>query len=152
MLHTDFMLTLDRMYASSTLLNDNQNYYNSCYLAGYVVECYLKQIIYLYAAKDDGSNYSITDIKVYQHRLDKLVTDLSDTINIASGIPAACRIDIKALCRTICTGTGGYPQWNPKYRYGEHPAWDDKNYAGDYQKEIAQLYQDISSLRLRGLL
>lgn len=152
-MNTDFLKTCDKMYASATTLSNNQEYYNSCYLSGYVIECYLKQIILKYAIKSDGTNYTVDEIKAkYAHKIHVLIRDLKDCINVNASIPASCRIDLNIMCKTICIGTGGHPKWDPRYRYGEHSAWDDKSYSDCYINEIKQLYNILSSLRVGGLI
>jgi hypothetical protein len=38
----NFYNTANRMYKSSKILHGDQDFHNSCYLAGYVIECYIK--------------------------------------------------------------------------------------------------------------
>lgn len=41
----DFLSTLGRMYTNAKLLYRNAEYYNCCYLSGYVLECALKYLL-----------------------------------------------------------------------------------------------------------
>jgi len=149
----DFLGSCDRMYSSAIILNSNQEYYTSCYLSGYVVECYLKHLILSYGVKEDGSDYTVGDIKSkYVHKIHQLISDLQDYINLSNNIPVSCRIDLNIVCKTICIGTGGHPKWDPKYRYGEHPAWNDKSYSDSYIRELNQLHDALLYLRTGGVI
>ncbi len=50
----DFLITLERMHRDSKLLFEEGEYYNSCYLSGYVLECALKFLLCRYGRKADG--------------------------------------------------------------------------------------------------
>lgn len=148
----DFFDTCGRMFASATTLNGNHEYYNSCYLSGYVVECYLKHLILTFGTKDDGTDFSIDDIrKDYGHNLQSLIHDMNDFISINPNIPASCRFDLNVECSAI-VGTSGQLKWHPNYRYGEHPKWSDESCSGAYISEITKLHETLTSLRIGGIL
>ena len=65
----DFLSTLGRMYTNAKLLYRNAEYYNCCYLSGYVLECALKYLLCQFGLKSDGTRYTISDIKQYTHRI-----------------------------------------------------------------------------------
>ena len=63
----DFLKTLQRMYKDSKILFQSGEYYNCCYLCGYILECALKYILQQYGRKQDGSSYSVDDLKGFGH-------------------------------------------------------------------------------------
>ena len=68
----DFLATLERMYKDAKLLFEEKEYYNCCYLSGYVLECALKYILCTFGLKDDGTRYTINDAKQFTHRIQNL--------------------------------------------------------------------------------
>ena len=50
----DFLETLERMYKDSRILFQNGEYYNCCYLCGYILECALKYILQKFGKKQNG--------------------------------------------------------------------------------------------------
>ena len=70
----DFLKTLERMHHDSKILFEEGEYYNSCYLSGYVLECALKFLLCRYGRKATGENYTWRDVKQHQHRLIEQLT------------------------------------------------------------------------------
>ena len=146
----DYLSTLHRMYKDAKLLYDNKEYYNSCYLAGYVLECALKYILLTYGRKADGEKYTLTEIKKVAHNTVKLNTYLDDWISVTDGIEARFRFNSRIICPHIFTGEGGYPKWDPKYRYGEHPQWELQSFSLNYIRDIENIFRFISNIVIGG--
>lgn len=146
MKQADFLKTLERMYRASRLLYENKQYYNCCYLCGYILECALKYILYKHGKHDDGSNYTIEDLKGFTHNTSKLNKHLNDWISISDNIYSAYRIDCPQKCPYIFIGRDGYPHWDPKYRYGEHPKWEEAEYCKKYMEESEYIFQFIARI------
>ncbi len=146
----DYLSTLHRMYKDSKILYEKGEYYNSCYLSGYVLECALKYILLSYGKKADGEAYALNDVKQYLHNTVKLNRDLDDWISVTEGVEARYRFNSRVLCPHIFIGEGGYPKWDPKYRYGEHPQWEQEEFCKKYICDIDNIFRFISNLVLGG--
>ena len=78
---TDYLKTLQRMYKDSRILFEKGEYYNCCYLCGYIIECALKYILLRFGRKEDGSLFSIADMKSAAHNTNNLNQQLESWIN-----------------------------------------------------------------------
>lgn len=148
--NTDYLSTLMRMYKDSRLLYQEEEYYNSCYLSGYVLECALKYILLTYGKNQNGIEYTLDDMKTLAHNTSKLNQHLNDWISMTGGIASKYRLDCDRICRNIYIGCGGYPKWDPKYRYGEHPQWNEAIYCGKYMEEIDNIFHFIANIVVGG--
>ena len=146
----DFLSTLQRMHKDSKILFENEEYYNSCYLSGYVLECALKYILLTYGRKSSGERYTLEEIKKFRHNTTKLNQYLSDWLSMAGGIEARFRFDSQTICPHIFIGEGGYPKWDPKYRYGEHPQWNLQDFCQKYICDIDNIFHFISNIVVGG--
>lgn len=144
----DFLNTLERMYTNAKLLYEHEQYYNCCYLSGYVLECALKYILCEFGIKSDGTRYTIEDIKRYSHSAHKLNQGLSECASFVSGIPSRFQLMPEVKCPYIYAGASGYPGWDPKYRYGEHPKWTEKEWSTHYITEIESVFRFIASIAI----
>ena len=142
----DFLSTLGRMYTNAKLLYFNAEYYNCCYLSGYVLECALKYLLCQFGLKSDGTRYTISDIKQYTHRIQDLNRELEQCVSFVAGIPSQYQLIPENICPYIFSGARGYPKWDPKYRYGEHPMWTTKEWSTHYINEIDAIFEFISSV------
>lgn len=124
----DFLETLERMYRDSKILFEKGEYYNSCYLCGYVLECALKYLLCRYGRKPNGDHYTWRDVKQHLHKLNELNHELEECLAIMEGIPPHDRWDSSRMCPYIFIGREGYSHWDPAFRYGECPAWETKEY------------------------
>lgn len=142
----DFLSTLERMYTDAKILYEKQKYYNCCYLSGYVLECALKYLLCQFGLKSDGSRYTINDMKRDAHNTQNLNNKLEQCISFVSGIPAQYQLMPENICPYIYSGAQGYPEWNPRYRYGEHPMWNTEEWCAHYINEIDAVFRFISSV------
>lgn len=142
----NFLETLSRMYQDAKILYGEEEYYNCCYLSGYVLECALKYILCTFGVKSDGTRYTVDDVKGYQHGTEKLNQELEQCISGNETFPNIYRLSPETICPFIFKGSGGYPPWNPKYRYGEHPKWSEKEWGDHYIAEIEQIFRFIASI------
>lgn len=143
---TDFQLTMQRMYESGKLLYESKHYYNSCYLFGYVLESGMKLVLQNYDVRHDGSKYSVGELKSLQHSLEKLVLSVKNI----NRIPLVLRQDNMFSCPHICDRQDGYPGWHPRYRYGEHPMWDNPDWCKCYYDEATQFLNWLRKLNCKG--
>lgn len=149
---TDFLKTLERMYTDSRILYEKEEYYNCCYLCGYVLECALKFILYRCGRRLDGEVYTIDDMKKFAHNTHGMTSQLEAWISMAGGIASQYRLDVRRKCPYLFEGREGYPRWDPRYRYGEHPRWDDPGYCQKYVEESEYIVQFIAALVTGGAL
>ena len=147
----DFLETMKRMYNDSRILFEKGGYYNSCYLSGYVLECALKFLLCRYGRKSNGDNYTWKDVKGYRHELNGLNQKLEECLSIADGIPPQYRLDYSQMCPYIFTGREGYSHWDPKFRYGECPAWEKREYCEHYIEESEKVFRFISGIVAGGI-
>ncbi len=149
---TDFLKTLERMYKDSRILYDKGEYYNCCYLCGYILECALKYILLKFGRKENGEQYAPQDMKSHRHNTASLNRQLEECISMSGGINPCYRIESERNCPYMYVGKEGYPHWNPEYRYGEHPKWDEKEYCQHYMKESEFIFQFISNIVVGGAI
>ena len=60
---TNFLETMGRMYRSSRILYEKEQYYNCCYLCGYILECALKYILLTFGRDENGEKFSVDMLK-----------------------------------------------------------------------------------------
>ena len=142
----DFLETLGRMYRDSRILFQNGEYYNCCYLCGYILECALKYILQIYGRKLDGQPYSINDLKAFQHNTEKLNQELDDWLSVTEGVSSAYRLDCRKKCPYIFVGKEGFPHWSPAYRYGDYTRWHEKEYCMKYLEESEYIFQFVARI------
>ena len=147
----DFLETLQRMYKDSRILFQNGEYYNCCYLCGYVLECALKYILHRYGKKQDGQSYSVNDLKAFEHNTEKLNRELENWLSMTGSILPAYRLDCRKKCPYIFAGAGGYPHWSPAYRYGDHIKWHEKEYCEKYMEESKYIFQFVANIVIGGV-
>ena len=139
------------MHHDSKRLFEEGEYYNSCYLCGYVLECALKFLLCRYGRKTNGDNYTWADVKQHLHKLNRLNQALEECLAITNGIPPQYRLDSSLICPYIYCGREGYSHWDPAFRYGECPAWDTREYCEHYIEESEKVFQFISGIIAGGV-
>lgn len=142
----NFLETMERMYKDSRILFQNGEYYNCCYLCGYILECGMKYILQRYGKKHDGQSYSVNDLKSFEHNTEKLNRELDDWLSMTGGISPSYRLDCRKKCPYIFVGAEGYPHWHPVYRYGDHIKWHDKEYCERYLDESKYIFQFVANI------
>ena len=150
-IETNYLETLQRMYKDSRILFEKGEYYICCYLCGYILECALKYILLQFGRKADGASYTIDDLKGFTHNTTRLNRSLESWINCTGGIAAKYRLDCRTMCPYIFVGKNGYPHWNPEYRYGEHPKWNERSYCEEYMKETEKVFRFVASIVAGGV-
>ena len=69
---------------------------------------------------------------------------------MTGGIMSRYRLDSTRVCPNIFIGSGGYPKWDPKYRYGEHPQWNEESFCRKYIQDIENIFRFIASIVVGG--
>lgn len=131
--------TSNRMFKSSKSLHSNKEFHNSCYLAGYVIECYAKIIIGI------SYGFNSTDLKEFRHDLQKMRREFQ-YILLHSSI-SSYMLDISTDLTTISSGNS---RWDPMKRYCDtRSEWLEVN-SNAYQIEMTFAMQKIAQLKLDG--
>ncbi|PXW13632.1 hypothetical protein C8D70_10836 [Chryseobacterium sp. CBTAP 102] len=132
----NFSETLKRMHKSSKTLHNNLDFHNSCYLAGYVIECYAKIIL--------GMHHN-TSGSTYGHNIANMQREISYIIAHSSLSPYM--VDMNINFPKIITGSR---KWHPIKRYIESTSqWVEAN-SIDYQKEIDIAMKKITKMEIDG--
>lgn len=148
----DFLQTMERMYRDAKILFEKGEYYNSCYLSGYVLECTLKFLLCHYGRKSNGERYTWTDVKKkFSHGLKDLNQALEECLAVTEGIPPQYRLDSAQMCPYIFCDSEERLRWNPAFRYGEYPAWDTREYCEHYIEEIEALFRFVGGIIAGGI-
>ena len=121
------------------ILFDNNEYHNSCYLSGYVIECYAKVIIGL------SYGFNSSELKTFGHDLKEMNKEFLYIFNHSSYLSY-----IKDLKINFGKITIGATKWNPNRRYSNVASeWTDV-IAQDYQIEILVAMQTLAQMRIDG--
>lgn len=131
--------TANRMFKSSQTLHANQEFHNSCYLAGYVIECYAKIIIGI------SYGFNTSDLKDFGHDLKKMNKEFQYIISHSS--ISSYMLDMPTnFSKTL----SGNTRWDPYKRYSDATnEWSQMN-SNDYQNEIVFAMQKMAQMRLDG--
>jgi len=133
----NFYDTANRMYKSSKILHENGVFHNSCYLGGYVVECYAKIFVDMYSSSTPIS---------FGHNIRNLSSELNDLASNSS------------LSSYILNGPNDFntilSMWNPgNLRYSDTSICITSSTISDnFQSEIELVMQKIAKMRLDGLI
>lgn len=127
-----------RMCKSSETLHNNAEYHNSCYLAGYVVECYAKIIINLFSGQHHGG------LKKFSHNISGLDAELQ---NLLSGN--------STLSSYILSGSSDFASilnsWNPVIRYVDDTvAIHSIEISQNFQDEMLSAMQKLAEMKNDG--
>ena len=140
----DFKITLSRMYKDAKVLNENNCWFNSCYLSGYVIECYAK--ILLEQALIKGLSISNDQVKKYSHNISKMNIDLSMVVSCDVSIGNYC-VDIASECPNL------FSTWKPNDRYSDDShIWNQKTSSDVIITELGQIMHNISRMKLDGVI
>jgi hypothetical protein len=142
----NYYITAIRMYDSSKILHTNLDYFNACYMAGYVIECYAKIIISIvYTAQ------TIEIAHLYRHSikdLDREIKYVLNDSNIGSVINPKYILNIDSNFPDICKGIA---KWDPFKRYDDSYPWD-QNTSNKFQSQIINAINILLEMKVDGLL
>ncbi len=142
----NFYKTAVRNFKSSQTLHSNSEFFNSCYLGGYVVECYSKMIIKAaYGSEGSELKSFMHDLKRTTREIDYLVGDPS-----ASGlVDTRYLLDLKSQCGTIIAGQN---KWDPIKRYYNDESIWNSSASSAYQRAIDIVMQTITTMKIDGII
>lgn len=134
---SQYLRTAERMLQSSKILHENKQFFNACYLAGYVVECYQKIVIQILDS-NPRKIHDLDELKEHYKRLK--ATGRGQKL-----VKESLAIDIEAKCPSI------FQSWNPTHRYDDTHQWDEEN-SLKFQKEIQQCNHILARMRTNGYI
>jgi hypothetical protein len=137
----DFYCTAQRMWNDANILKNNTNsFFNTCYLSGYIVECYGKILITASAVGNPRS---------YNHNIEDINNVIQTNILLNTSYSKYC-LDLKTMCNTIYEGQH---KWNPIKRYEDDPnLWNSKNVAESFVVEAKHVIDVIDNMKLDGVI
>lgn len=136
--------TAYRMYESSIVLYNNNLWFNSNYLAGYVLECYCKLI--LSYTLEQGESLSQDNIRRYSHNIASMRDEI-DLILQGEGVASQYCMDLSSECNNIIMN------WNPNLRYESTThILNDSTLANEINKEIEKLMGIILKMEVDGVI
>lgn len=128
---------INENYNASKILHANGRYHLATYLAGYVLEGYLKIILLLSGAKYESL---ITHDYKYFERF------------ISASKKSLSQIDIvKVKNLYLFCGDKPIPAWHPNHRYNTD-AWNNEKFSNKIQKDIEFIKNELIQLKMKGLL
>ncbi len=140
----NFKDTAYRVYQDVEILHKNSRWFNCCYLAGYIAECYCKLI--LNNAITSGFPVSQKEVRKYSHKIEAMHLDL-EKIYATSHILSKYCLDLRVSCSSILN------EWDPKLRYEDNQAaWNQQDAADKYKQEVECLIEQIKIMQLDGVI
>lgn len=136
----NFYDTAKRMHKSSETLHSNGEFHNSCYVAGYVIECYAKIIV--------GLTYGFSQnelAKEFSHDLKKLSKEIQYILSDSQY--SAYIVDMNSNFGTLLSGNS---KWNPMKRYIlSSECWGQVN-SNNFQSEIQFAMMKLTQMQIDG--
>ncbi|GFI48190.1 hypothetical protein IMSAGC019_03517 [Lachnospiraceae bacterium] len=138
--------TAYRMYESSDILFQRQQWFNANYLAGYIAECYCKLVLGTAGEHGHSFSHGHRNLRDFGHR----ITELSDEtafIGFGGGTVSAYCLDMRMVCPNILNN------WNPNRRYeGDGSALNSEGLALDIHAEREKLMDMIMKMEIDGVI
>lgn len=136
----DFKITARRMAQSSITLHQASEFYNACYLGGYVVECYTKIIIGILGVSHRN-----------EHRIDLLINNVESNYLLMNSTATTQLTKAKVMSDLSSDFSGIQSTWHPIKRYGGAGLWVEST-SNQFQIEITLALQYIAKLEVDGLI
>lgn len=140
----NYRVTATRTGASSVTLHNNKEFFNACYLGGYVVECCQKLL--LESVTHAGKwNYHDLDTLQSDYKSKLYALKKSNNSKIAQLAKLNLLVEIDKSFKTI------FETWHPMHRYDDAYNWDEAT-SKKYQQEIAGALKVIARLKVYGFI
>jgi len=139
----NFRITAERTGKSSATLHEAGEFYNSCYLGGYVIECYQKILLQLLGSTEQErfghavNGKLLTNVQTYYLAHGSSMANQLNTIGISS--------NLGALFSSVISS------WNPTHRYDDSHGWNEPT-SINYQAEVKLALQLLAKLQVNGLI
>ncbi|MBM7615417.1 hypothetical protein [Alkaliphilus hydrothermalis] len=139
----DFYATAQRVWKDANILNNtpnNTSYFNTCYLSGYILECYGKLLI---EASEVGKPDS------FGHNIRRINEVINKTVSFDQTYSKYC-IDLNTKCTSIYKGKH---RWHPNNRYsGSSTLWNTKEVADKFINESEIVMDIIDEMKVDGMV
>lgn len=142
----NYYCTAERIYEDVDLLFREKRYFNTCYLGGYVLECYAKLVL------NQIFGVTMIELKKFSHRIDDINKELLQYISISTtggSAPGTYLFDLKAKCPTVCTSS---EKWNPNNRYDDGTGLWGAAVAQSYYHEMTELILLLVQMKIDGVI
>lgn len=142
----NFKVAAERIFNDMELLFKEKRWFNSCYFAGYVTECYMKIILSQIMGKTPD------EVKEFSHSLYRLNIELKDLYSsfINGGlIPPNYICDLNIVCPTIKFGG---QKWHPEKRYSDGIGEWEESTAIKYNYEANEIMLKIIQMQIDGVI
>ena len=137
----DYKMTALRMGQSSITLHLAGEFYNACYLGGYVIECYSKILLKHLGTPATG------------HALSSLTNTVVNNYLAMNSTAAGQLTRSGVMCDPLVDFAHILSNWNANKRYDDiHTAIWNSSMSTHYQSEINIALRYISKLQLDGLI
>lgn len=134
---SQYFNTAERMYKSSKILHDNKQFFNACYLAGYVVECFQKTVIEI-LNQDPKKIHDLEDLK-------RQYKSLKATRRGQDLAKKNLFVDIESKFPTI------FSVWHPTHRYDDSYTWTEES-SIKFQEELKHCLHLLNRLKTNGYI
>ncbi|MBN2617365.1 MAG: hypothetical protein JXR64_03525 [Spirochaetales bacterium] len=143
----NYYKTSRRTALSSNILHSNGEFFNSCYLAGYVLECYTKLLLKkaLNLTDEDLKKEFSHDIK----KLNKTITILKEDPSAYGLLDTSYLIDLTSTCSRMISGTN---RWDPNKRYDADETIWNSLVSQEYQCSVSIIMAEINKMKLDGVI
>jgi HEPN domain-containing protein len=138
MLNDNYLKTAERMYDSAKILHQANHSFNSCYLSGYVAECYAKIMYYKLA---HGR------VRLKSHDTIDILSNVSSLLTSSSSYNKYL-IDMPIECPNMCAGAA---KWHPFERYSDIHPWTAP-ISALFQQEMDIFFDKITEMIIDGVI
>ena len=105
----DYFDTAQRIYNDITILRNSNKWFNTCYLSGYIMECYEKIIL--------NEVLNVPNARGFSHDVDRMADEIHRLYTaylVGGGVPSKYIVDIRRACASLFDGDNS---WHPTKRY-----------------------------------
>jgi HEPN domain-containing protein len=132
----NYLKTAERMYDSAKALYQANHSFNSCYLSGYVAECYAKIM------------YGLTSGNtVNSHNTANILSNVSSLLTSTSPYNKYW-IDMAIECPNMYSGA---TKWTPYERYSDTYPWNNAASTA-FQQEMDVFFDKITEMIIDGVI
>lgn len=138
----NFIDTAERMRDSSNTLHCEKDFHNACYLAGYVVECYLKLFMRFSLPTPAATP------RGYGHDIKNLGIDLfyAATSSASASAYRNYILDAQTLCPNIINS------WDPFKRYEGNPTQWNETMSISFQSEKEKCFDMLAKMTVDNVI
>lgn len=132
----NYLKTAERMYDSAKILHQANHSFNSCYLSGYVAECYAK-ILYNLASGNSRRGHDPANI-----------LSIVSSLLTSSSPYNKYWIDMSIECPNMYSGVA---KWDPLERYSDTHPWTSAT-STVFQQEMDIFFDKITEMIIDGVI